>query len=817
MLADKFSANSDSFSQYKQRVSNLSSEFEVGLFFFLLRKQLWLILLFFTTCMAVALLYLRYTPEVFQAKTIIQINNENQASRILNVESINEGANDIAKSIELLRSKVFLKRVLCTLPLRVTYFAQGTFRANEHYQINSYSVEAFVKQPAIQGIKIFLRADSEKKGEISYTSKLENHQYSFTSGELFSTPFADFKITLSNYHEITNQQNAVKDNSLYFIVNDMDVLTSQYFPNVNVKLLNDAAKTIEVSFSDNSALKTKEVVTAIASEFIKYDIERKSEGSKKILAFVDGQLSAVYERLRSTETSLFDFKKDNKLNETQRFSVVGVNKLSTLEDDLVALELKNNVLTEVEKNIDEKKSIDSYQLIPQLLGADFEASLNPQVFSLQALLKQREELLYEVTPESEKIKSIEFQIGVQKKLLIESIKSIKNKLVLRKADMASKIKELESKYYSAPTDEVEYASLQRLFAINEKFYNLLLEKKTEYSISEAGNISQHVVLDTASIPSTPLAPNKTAILVASLLVALLLSLILTFAKYITYNQINSVNEINKLTNSEVAILGIVPTYKKDIPVSQLLVDKNPKSLIAEAFRSIRTNLQFISNQPGTKISVVTSTVSGEGKTFVAINLAGIVAYSGRKVIIIDLDMRKPKIHLGFGVENHKGMSTLLIGKDAIDNCIQKSNFDGLDFITAGPIPPNPSELIISDRMNEIIDYLKTKYDFIMLDAPPVGLVTDGVALIQKADYPIYIFRSEYSRRNFIQNLDKMHNENGIKNISVILNGVDVDRKTYGYSYSYGYGYGYGYGQGYGYYDDRVAPTKKKSIFRKLFS
>ncbi|HET7819771.1 MAG TPA: Wzz/FepE/Etk N-terminal domain-containing protein, partial [Bacteroidia bacterium] len=685
MLADKFSSKSDAFSQYKQRVSNLSSEFEIGLFFFLLRKQLWLIFLFFLIALSIAFLYLRYTPQVFQAKSIVQVNNENQASRILNVENINEGSNDIAKSIELLRSKVFFKRVLSTLPLHVTYFAEGTFRANEHYKLNSFTVEATEKSPAILGVKIYIHFDNAHAGEIRYAlGGGKPKAYKFIPDKVFSTPELDAKVTITNYSDILSQQNLVKENSLYFIINDMDALTNQYFPNLSVRLLNDAAKTIEISFADNSPLKTKDVVVAMASEFIDYDIEKKGESSKKVLNFLEDQLNFVYERLRSTETSLFTFRKDNKVNESSKnFADAGAVRLNALEDDLIALELKENVLNEVEKNIDEKKSVDTYQLISQLLGADFESSLNTQILSLQSLLKNKEELLYEVTPTSEKIKSIEFQIGVQKRLLIESIKSIRNKLLVRKTDMEAKIKEMEAKYYSIPAEEVEYSRLQRLYAINEKFYNLLLEKKTEYSISEAGNVSQHIVLDNALVPQSPISPSKSSVLLTTLLIALLISLLLTFAKYITYDQINSVNEINKLTDSEVSILGIVPKYKKDIPVSQLLVDKNPKSLIAEAFRSIRTNLQFISNKPGTKIAVVTSTVSGEGKTFVAINLAGIVAYSGKRVIVIDLDMRKPKIHLGFGVENHKGMSTLLIGKDILENCIQKSNFDGLDFITAG--------------------------------------------------------------------------------------------------------------------------------------
>jgi capsular exopolysaccharide synthesis family protein len=178
-------------------------------------------------------------------------------------------------------------------------------------------------------------------------------------------------------------------------------------------------------------------------------------------------------------------------------------------------------------------------------------------------------------------------------------------------------------------------------------------------------------------------------------------------------------------------------------------------------------------------------------------------------------MRKPKIHKGFSVKNEKGMSTLLIEKNSLEECINKSALPGLEFITAGPIPPNPSELIISPKMDEILNQLKTMYDIIVIDNPPIGLVTDGVAMIARADYPIYVFRSDYSKRNYIQILDRLQNESKVKHLSVVLNGVDINRNTYGYNY--GYGYGYGYGNKYGYYEEKPEAKKKKGFFKKKIS
>ncbi len=814
-MLNQSTSGTENVERYRERIANISSEFELGLFLFLARKSIIWVMIIFAIAFGGAFLYLRYTPYIYESKGVLQIKTSNTASRVLNVQSMYETEDALAQGIELMRSKVFLKRVLSKLPLQVSYFSEGTFKANELYTSSPYYVEFNLKNVAAYGIKRYVNFVNEKQGEITFQREGAEITKKFETGEWVSFPFADIRITVNNYNAITEQQNQVKQNSFYFVINDPDQLTAEHFQRLNVKPLNTDARTVEISFTDNNPKKCADIVQAVSEEFLSYDVETKNESAKKVLAFIDTQMVMVYERLRGSETSLQEFQKTKKINPNEKVTLANQERMNTFEDQIIQLELQENVLKEIEKRVNGKDKIDTYALLSLLAGSEFESSMSKLITSLQEKLQEKQDLLYRVTPESEKARSVDYQIEVQKKLLLESIGSIKDKIGIRKQNLEKKSNEFEQKLYQLPTEELEYNRLQRLFSINEKFYNLLLEKKTEYSISEAGNVSQHIILEKASVPSQPISPNKKLVLITSMLAGVLCSLVLIFFRYIIHDQITSLNEITKLTNASISILGIVPKYKKEIPVSQLLVDKNPKSLIAEAFRSIRTNLQFISNVPGAKLMAVTSTISGEGKTFVAINLAGIIAYSGKRVIVLDLDMRKPKIHIGFNAENVKGMSTILIGKDLPDDCIQHSNQENLDFITAGPIPPNPSELIISRRMEEILEYLKGKYDVVVVDNPPVGLVTDGVATIQKADYPVYIFRADYSKRNFVQNVDRLFNENGIKKISIILNGVDIQRKTYGYNYGYGYGYGYGQGYGYGYYDD-VNHQEKRSLIKKVF-
>jgi capsular exopolysaccharide synthesis family protein len=752
---------------------------------------------------------------VYESKSVIQIQTNDQANKLLNVQNLSEPDNVLAEAVEILRSKVFLKRVLSKMPLQISYFAEGTFKAIELYNSSPYNVEVKINDPQIIGTKIYIDFQKDKLGVVNFKSGGKTYSKPYVINKWVSFPQIDLKLSINSYESIKEHQNVVKKNAFYFTVNDTNKLVDNFFPNVDVKLLNQKANTVQISFRDFNSAKASDIVAQMTNDFDSFDIERKSESSKSVIKFIDEQLDVVYERLKYSENSIQEFKKENNINESRESNTSNLNRLNSLEDQVISLELEENVLNKIENNINSSKTADNYSLLAVLAGTQNESNIKISVEALNKLLIQKEEMLYEVTPSSEAIKAVDFQIGIQKRLLKESVKSLRNNIQSRRIDLDKKTVEFKGSFQKLPDNEIEYSRLLRLFSINEKYYTLLLEKKTEFAISKAGFVSQNIILEKASLSSLPVSPNRGTIFIVSLLLAFLLSLILIIIRYLSHSEINSLNEISKYTHSAVSILGIVPKFKYDIPVSQLLVDKSPKSIIAEAFRSIRSNLQFISNEGGSKTIALTSTISGEGKTFVAINLGGIISFSGKKVIILDLDLRKPKIHLGFKTQNTVGMSTLLIGKDSIDDAIQHSSLENLDFITAGPIPPNPSELIMSPKMDEMITYLKTIYDVVIIDNPPVGLVSDGIAMIQKADYPIYIFRADYSKRNYIQNVDRLINETNIKKLSIILNGVDVERKTYGFNYGYGYGYGYGTNYGYGYYEEVTKSTSnKKSFFKK---
>jgi capsular exopolysaccharide synthesis family protein len=320
--------------------------------------------------------------------------------------------------------------------------------------------------------------------------------------------------------------------------------------------------------------------------------------------------------------------------------------------------------------------------------------------------------------------------------------------------------------------------------VNEKIYSYLLEKRSETAIIKASTVSKNRMIDKALLPAAPILPNRKMIILSGLALGLLLGLALAFLRAFLDDRIKDEEEIPKLTH--VPILGNIPHIKEHN--QKVFVSSSPKSAIAESFRNLRTNLQFMTRGNHGHVIAVTSTVAGEGKTTVCINLGAIMSMAEKRTIILNLDMRKPTLHQQFGLKNEKGMSTLLSGHTKLVDVIQHTEYPNLDVISSGPVPPNPSELIQSELMEKLLEKLREVYDVVILDTPPVGLVTDARTLMHFADTSIYVVRAGYSKKVFLKNVEKISTFRDISGLGILLN----DAKMHKNNYSYGYGYGYGY-------------------------
>ncbi|HIE15398.1 MAG TPA: polysaccharide biosynthesis tyrosine autokinase, partial [Bacteroidales bacterium] len=557
---------------------------------------------------------------------------------------------------------------------------------------------------------------------------------------------------------------------------------------LNIVIENQLARTIKITFRDKDPIKVSDVVNTIAEEFLKYDVDRKKRSTAGILKFIDKQSALVYEKLNYLDRQIKKIQQDNNFfTETTNEILPNIylNKLNLLEDRILDLGYERSALQRISDILENQKSINVYEIIGLLTGIESENLLMSILNNLQELFSKRQSLLNDITDNNLKIKLIDKQIAQQKQEILKLVNSILIRIDQELADVKNKVTGYKNKLNIKGFDEMEFSRLQRLYTVNEKYYNQLLEKKAEYMIYEAGYVSNDVILEKASPAKYPISPIKTQIFVALFIVSFVVIFIYLIFRYLFFDQIVSIEDILDFT--EVPLLGVIPLIKMNESVSNLVIEDGNNSIVSEAFRSMRTNLFFFKQIKGKQIISITSTVAGEGKTFIAINLSAIIAKSGKKVILLDLDMRKPRLHLSFNSKNEIGMSNLLIGDNSLEECIHSGPISNLDFITTGPIPPNPSELVVRPEMDIILSELKKHYDVIIMDTPPVGLVADAFVNFKKADYPIYVLRANYSKKTFINNINLIREEKKIDSISLVLNAYEVNDAEYGYGYGYGYG------------------------------
>ncbi len=754
------------------------------------RKNIFWVISIFLVTLTGGFMYNRYTKPIYQSSSIIKLDTKEEANNLgLGLSKGTELINTTSLSgeVELIKSRLIYEKAAKLLNDKVTCYAYGDINYLERYKNAPFNVDYNVLNPNIFNHQIDVKLIDNMRFELSCSSLgWDKGEYLF--GKIIEKDGISLKISLN----LNNLISTELDKHYFFTINSLENQIDYLAKNTEVKIVNPEAKTIQIFFKDFNPEKARDAVKAIDSVYLNETLVKKFKAQEQTIQFLTDQLNQTEESLEDYELQLENFAKSNKTYDIKTDLGKSLAKIDDNEKLLNELKEQLESLEDLKKRIFDNNEIKPS--IPSLIKVN-----DPQISQTIAQFnKIQADLAIILTSSSENTFAVH-----QKKIELDNLRSTTLSIILfHKKDiydkilsLSDKINEYENKFTKLPSKDTELTRLKRFYTIYEKFYLLLIEKKAEYGISKAGTVAEFTVLSEPNYPSSPIYPQKSLIYLISGLVGFVISFILIVVKYFLHNTINNQGELEKSTIAPV--IGVVPKYiKEKMEVSRMIVDKNPKSPISEALRSIRTNLEFIPTKDNIKkIISITSTISGEGKTFVAVNLSGVIAMSGARVLIIDLDMRKPKIHMAFDVDNDKGMSTILIGKHKLKECVHHTAIDTLDFITAGPTPPNPSELILRKEFDDLLKEMHKIYDVIFIDSPPVGLVTDGIIIMKKVDLPIYVVRAEYSKKGFERNINRLVNKNGFKKLTVILNGFDSNMR-YGYGYQYGYGYGYGYGGGY---------------------
>ncbi|HLA56872.1 MAG TPA: polysaccharide biosynthesis tyrosine autokinase [Flavobacterium sp.] len=622
-------------------------------------------------------------------------------------------------------------------------------------------------------------------------------------GQQVKLPFLNFTLELK-------ENPGLYINSEYLIrFRNFDDVVSRY-QGVATEINEKAPSIIKLSLTGTNKARMVDYLNETVNTLIKTQLDRKNQFATNTIGFIDSTLAAMNNQLKLSEGEIKNFTKDKNIYDIEG----GGGKFSTqlTEYDVAkdAITRKIVYLNSLKSYLE--RSVDYSKLpAPSVAGID-DPNIMVNVSKIVELSTRRSEMAYAV--KSEKIfNDFDNQINALKKVLLSNIVTARASLDYDLNMANAKIAQIEGNISKLPEDQQQYMKIKRKYDLNESIINSFLAKRNEADIVKAANLSDIHFIDPAKDTGKGLVgPNTSVNYIMAFFLGFLIPLFFVFGIFFIENAILNTDDIMKLT--KIPIIGVVGV--KHTP-SNLSVFEKPKSALAESFRAIRSSLQFLYKKQefvGAKTLMLTSSISGEGKTFSTINIATVFAMSEKKSVIVGMDLRKPKIFDDFNIRNDIGVVNYLIGQKSLDEIIQQTHIPYLDVITSGPIPPNPSELLIGDSMKEFMEELKTKYDYVILDTPPVGLVSDAIELAQYADVTLYIMRQNYTKKDMITLLNNRNKRGELKNISIIFNGYENKAKYgsgYGYNYGYGYGYGYGnYSQGYHEEDE------PRNIFVKIY-
>jgi len=742
------------------------------------------IAVFALLCTSLAAVYTYLSPNVYLASATIQINGEDARTKgDFMAQAFGQIPNNIDNEIAILNSRFLAQRVLDNLAIGTRYFMTKHFKESELYKQSPFVVAAQSYDNRLIGRKFTVLPHGKEQYRLIYKPSLKERIIGAVTGnpevteitydqlhrfgETVSTPW--FKLTV-------NAISTLEDAEYAFSLVPNEAMDDYILENLTVSQASQFGTMLYLRVQDTVPLRAREILSRLTDAYLSQNLDIKNETAKKTLDFIDKQLANVNVSLQSSANSLQTYKTQNTLVNIESKATITATKLSDMETQLFELDMEADVLDNLLNYITNNRNISNLEIGSTSFTNQ---TISGLLVKIQEAVTQRASLLVDYTELHPDVIKVTEQIESMKKTLTDTIKGSLRSIHDRQSLLKHSIAEHTASLERLPKQERELTQLSRKFMINEKVYEYLLQKRAEAAILESSNVSEIRILDTADVGKFPIKPKRELIVLIGCILGLILGTAYAFLRSFLDTTIKTVENVESETN--LPIYGVLPNF----------ADKNRIGSYHEALRVTRTNLAFLKGGIS-KVLTVTSSVAGEGKTTTVAELAKILAKSSKKVIILDIDMRRSRLHEHFGLHNTTGMSTLLSGRDSFNGVLQKTKHDNLDIITSGPVPPDPSELIMSDEMKMLVDALRMEYDYIILDSPPIGLVTDAMLTMRYSDFNLVVLRAGYTKRDFLKKVNGFVKHHGI-NVGLILNSVDNNKKA---GYGYGYGYNYGYSNAY---------------------
>lgn len=754
-------------------------------------------------CLTLSYVYLRYTIPQYQASTTILVKDEKKGGMLSELSAFSDMGlgsgmkSNLDNEVEILKSRTLVERTVKKLKLNVSLVEKGNVINTERYQDSPIEVR-FVNTKSVfytDGMQlefVYLTPDTFQLtyGSKAETSSLLNGKKEFRYGEIITTRNGDLIISksLDKSHHFLGKAKTIK-----ISVSPLDAVVASYLGRLKVDPLSKTSSIVEISIVDPQTKRAEDFLDNLVQIYNEDAAADKSYISENTSKFVAKRLLLITQELDGVEKDVQRFKTSNKLTDIETEAKLFIEGSSEYNKKRVEMEIQLNMVASMLDFI--KKSSNSDLLPTNLISGEGAAS--GLMDSYNQLVLERNRILKSATSENPTVVKLNQQLASLKTNIAESLRRLQANLNIQKRDLRSQEGLLDNKIGAVPVQERQFRVIARQQKVKEELYLYLLQKREETAISMAATAPNARVIDAAKASKTPVTPKKNNFYLGALLLGVLIPFGILYLMGLLDTKVKNRFDINSKTS--IPFLGEIP--KSETPHE--LVDTTSRSSTAEAMRIVRMNLDFMLNQVPDGIAktiLLTSTVSGEGKTFLSVNLAGIFAQSGKKVLLIGMDIRNPKLEEYMDLPSSAGLTNYLSSNNVkIEDYIFKyKGFEQLHVLPPGSIPPNPTELLMSQKVDELFAQFKKEYDFIIVDTAPVSLVSDTLIIAKHADTFVYVVRANVLDKRMLHIPEIFHREKKLPNMALLLNDAETKK---------GYGYGYGYG----------ITTKKLPWYSKIFS
>jgi capsular exopolysaccharide synthesis family protein len=779
----------------EREISSLTGIFDIQQFLLKLIKLWWLFLL----CIGMACGYAYYKNQfiqtVYSASSLISIKDNSNPLFTSNTSlTFNWGGttDKVTTAIVQFKSRTHAEQVVEELQYYINYIKEGDYYNVDAYKQTPFFVYADNSAAQFNGmfkIKVLDQQTFELSSTFSSATARGFH-YGEKRNENLEVPEGNWKqqfrfgdsIQLPFLKVLIEKRGATIATGGEWLFNFGDYWgTVNRYKNIAIKPAPAGSSILLLSLTGGNKQRLIDYINTSSVILERGELARKNKFAVSTIEYIDSSLILQEKALRKSEQDLKDFKDSSQLIDVLSQSSDFNARLSKFEIEKRGIQNKLNYYDNLKNYLKDKTDYSVIQA-PSVVGIE-EGSISAAVFRLITLSEERKKREFAMRADAPVFREIDRDINAVKEVIYENIKSSNYLLNQELAALYAQIGKVEAQIKKLPKEQQEFLKIQRQFDMDNNIYTVYLSRRAEAELVKAANVSDVYVIDEAKDTGGGGTRKDSNInYLIALLVGFAIPISAAFSLTLMDNFIHTAKDIEKL--SRIPLIGVIG---KTSHATNLIVKDKPKSTIAESFRGIRSSLHFIYNQDalyGSRTIMITSSVSGEGKTFTSINLATVFALSDKRTILVGMDLRKPKIFDDFNIENDLGVSNYLVNDCSLNEVIRPTGIENLDVLLSGPVPPNPSELIMTRRCGEMIDQLKKDYDYIILDTPPLGLVADALEIAKHADATLYVVRQGYTKKGMLDVVNEKFNRKELKNTSFVLNYLN-QRGTYGYGYGYG--------------------------------